>query len=52
MSVSKSGQPIDYAYFPTSGAVSAITIMDDGDAIEVATIGNEGVVRLQRLVRG
>ncbi len=40
----KSGQPIDYAYFPTSGAVSAITIMDDGDAIEVATIGNEGVV--------
>ena len=34
--------PIDYAYFPLDGVVSAMTIMDDGDAIEVATIGNEG----------
>lgn len=36
--------PIDYVYFPTRGAASAITIMENGSAIEVATIGNEGVV--------
>jgi len=37
---------IDYAYFPTDGVVSAMTIMDDGSAIKAATIGNEGLARL------
>ncbi len=36
--------PIDHAYFPTGGVLSALTIMEDGGAIEVATVGNEGVV--------
>ena len=36
--------PIHFVYFPTRGAASAITTMEDGSAIEVATIGNEGVV--------
>jgi CRP-like cAMP-binding protein len=36
--------PIDYAYFPSNGVLSALTIMRDGNAIEVATIGNEGLV--------
>jgi CRP-like cAMP-binding protein len=35
--------PIDYVYFPTRGVLSAIAIMANGDAIEVGTIGNEGV---------
>ncbi len=35
---------IDYAYFPNRGVTSALTIMEDGSAIEVATVGNEGVV--------
>src|ERR1051325_2427076 len=34
---------IDYVYFPLSGVVSAMTMMENGDAIEVATIGNEGM---------
>jgi CRP-like cAMP-binding protein len=38
--------PIDYAYFPLNGVISAMTIMDDGSAIEVATIGNEGIAGL------
>jgi CRP-like cAMP-binding protein len=38
--------PIEYAYFPYSGTLSAIMIMGDGRAIEVATIGNEGMVGL------
>jgi CRP-like cAMP-binding protein len=37
-------EPIRFVYFPTRGAVSAITTMEDGNAIEVATIGNEGMV--------
>ena len=40
----KSRTSIDYVYFPTSGIVSAMTLMEDGRAIEVATIGNEGLV--------
>ena len=47
----KSGQilyeargPIEYAYFPTGAVLSALTVMQDGNAIEVATIGNEGLV--------
>src|SRR4051812_4159094 len=36
--------PIDYAYFPLDAVVSAVTVMRDGDAIEVATVGNEGLV--------
>jgi hypothetical protein len=35
---------IEYAYFPTGAVLSALTMMHDGNAIEVATIGNEGLV--------
>jgi len=42
--------PIDYAYFPTRGLVSAMIVMEDGRAIEVATIGDEGMVGLPLLV--
>jgi CRP-like cAMP-binding protein len=40
------GHPIRHAYFPQEGVVSMITVMEDGDGIEVATIGNEGMVGL------
>ena len=36
--------PIEHAYFPTGAVLSALTVMQDGNAIEVATIGNEGLV--------
>lgn len=39
-------KPIEFAYFPRRGAVSALTVMTDGSAIEVATIGNEGMAGL------
>ena len=44
--------PIDRVYFPNRGTASALTIMEDGSAIEVATIGREGVVGLGILVGG
>ena len=43
--------PIDYAYFPTGAVLSALTVMQDGNAIEVATVGNEGLVGPLRLRR-
>src|ERR1700682_1568162 len=42
--------PIDHVYFPIRGTASALTVMNDGSAIEVATIGNEGVVGLGALL--
>src|ERR1700692_3640959 len=42
--------PMDYAYFPNRGVVSALAVMEDGRAIEVATIGDEGMVGLPLLV--
>jgi CRP-like cAMP-binding protein len=39
-------QPIEDAMFPLEGVVSMLTIMKDGTGIEVATIGNEGMVGL------
>ncbi len=41
---------IAYVHFPTQGVVSAVTIMEDGTVIEVATIGNEGMVGLTALL--
>ncbi len=41
---------IEYAYFPNRGVISALTVTEDGRAIEVATIGDEGMVGLPLLV--
>lgn len=43
---------LDFVYFPISGVVSAMTIMEDGCAIEVATIGNEGMTGLSAFIGG
>ena len=34
---------IDFVYFPVNCVLSAVTVMSDGHAIEVATMGNEGL---------
>lgn len=39
-------EPIEYIYFPENGVVSLITIMENGESIEVGTVGNEGMVGL------
>jgi CRP-like cAMP-binding protein len=38
------GQETRHVYFPFSGVISLLTILDDGSAVEVATVGNEGMV--------
>ncbi len=42
--------PLHHAYFPSRGVVSALAVMEDGRVIEVATVGNEGMVGLPLLV--
>ena len=37
---------INFAYFPFSGVVSQVTVMEDGAIIELSTVGNEGMVGL------
>jgi CRP-like cAMP-binding protein len=38
------GQEIEHIYFPLSGMISLLTVLKTGDAIEIATVGREGVV--------
>jgi CRP-like cAMP-binding protein len=42
--------PITYVYFPIRGVISSVTLMEDGSSIEVATIGNEGVVGISAML--
>jgi CRP-like cAMP-binding protein len=39
-------KPISYVYFPRTGVASMVARLVEGGTIEVATIGNEGVVGL------
>lgn len=38
----EAGEPADFVYFPTSGIISALTVMENGMMIEFATVGREG----------
>jgi CRP-like cAMP-binding protein len=38
------GQRVDAVHFPLDGVVSLVTPLEDGAIVEVATVGNEGVV--------
>ena len=38
------GQRIDHVYFPKTGMISLLGVMSNGDAIETATVGHEGMI--------
>ncbi len=38
------GEPSRHVYFPRSGMVSELVVLEDGRTVEVGVIGNEGVV--------
>jgi CRP-like cAMP-binding protein len=44
------GDPIDLVYFPHDGVISLMTLMENGAAIESATIGPEGALGLMAAV--
>ena len=37
------GMPFQHVHFPVQGLISVVAAMDDGDSIEVGTIGTEGM---------
>lgn len=46
------GQQIDAVYLPLDGVVSLVTALEDGAIVEVATVGNEGIVGVPLLAGG
>ena len=48
----KSGEKIDLVYFPGGGVCSITNVMSDGRMVEVATIGNEGMVGVTAFLGG
>jgi CRP-like cAMP-binding protein len=48
----KAGEKIDTVYFPGGGVCSVTNVMSDGRMVEVATIGNEGVVGITTFLGG
>ncbi|HTL00930.1 MAG TPA: Crp/Fnr family transcriptional regulator [Vicinamibacterales bacterium] len=48
----KQGSRIDTVYFPNGGVCSVTNVMSDGRMVEVATIGNEGMVGITIFLGG
>jgi len=48
----KPGEPLDHVYFPGNGVCSVTQAMRDGRTVEVATVGNEGLIGLSALSGG
>lgn len=42
----EAGEPIEFAYFPHSGMISILAVMQAGNGIETATIGREGAANV------
>ena len=40
------GQHMDHVYFPNHGVLSMLTVLENGDLVEIATVGNEGMADL------
>src|SRR5205807_8856517 len=48
----KRGDPIRYVYFPNGGVCSVTAMMKNGTAVEVATVGTEGMSGMAALFGG
>jgi CRP-like cAMP-binding protein len=43
---------MEHVYFPEGGTVSLLAVLAEGDAVEVSTVGNEGIVGLSVALGG
>src|SRR5712692_2322318 len=48
----KPGEPIRHVYFPGGGFCSMVTVLQDGEMVEVATVGREGMVGVAAVLDG
>jgi CRP-like cAMP-binding protein len=46
----EAGEPAEYVYFPTSGIISMLTVLENGMMIEFATVGREGTTAVPTLL--
>jgi CRP-like cAMP-binding protein len=46
------GESLSHAFFPETAVISVINRMSDGGAVEVGTVGNEGMVDVSHLLAG
>ncbi|HEX2334939.1 MAG TPA: cyclic nucleotide-binding domain-containing protein, partial [Hyphomicrobiaceae bacterium] len=46
------GSRMSHAYFPETGMISVVVILDSGGPIEVGTIGREGMLGINHLLGG
>jgi CRP-like cAMP-binding protein len=46
LSLHEPGDKMPYVYFPNTGVISMLTVMENGSAVEISTIGNEGMADL------
>lgn len=46
------GKPIEYVYFPNGGVISVTMVMANGTIVEVATVGDEGLVGIEAFFAG
>lgn len=49
--ISEVGDIVQYAYFPSDGIISLLSITEDGQTIEVAMVGNEGMTGVPIVLR-
>ena len=50
--ISESGDHVNFVYFPITGIVSLIYVLEDGSSGEVALVGNEGMVGISVFMGG
>jgi CRP-like cAMP-binding protein len=43
----KQGQPLSHVYFPNGGMASITTLLTNGDMVESATVGDEGMIGIE-----
>jgi len=48
----ESGEQMKFVYFPTSGIVSLLYVLNSGASAEIAVVGNEGVVGISLFMGG
>jgi CRP-like cAMP-binding protein len=48
----RAGEPVTHVYFPGGGFCSMVSVLKDGNMVEVATIGREGMVGVSAVLDG
>lgn len=48
----ESGDKPNYVYFPASGIISLLNVMEDGSSAEIAVVGNEGILGITVFMGG